>query len=318
MHAQAAIFGGDDRINITPSSSAYALSRSTAVAILSSNVKTNAKGLLDLSPDYLSDQMCTDEKFATDPSLSYACTGFLVAPDLLMTAGHCMVNVGQSREQKKAYCEVYSWLFDYDHDEKGQVQVTDISPSRLYECKEVVYAIREEKAPFRDFSIVQLKRSADDRPFLKLAKRPVRLGESVSMIGYPLGMPAKVSTNARVTLNSTDKQSFVTNLDALDGNSGSPVFNSDNEVAGILVGGTPIELFKTDKNGCIRYNTCDADGMNCAVPDKNTLPEFQKTGSIVQRIQPVAEMLDQIIFKSATKSFASLSLGVCEPYSQSM
>lgn len=300
--AQAAIFGPDDRSTITPKSPAYLLARSTAVAVLSSNISMNPKGLLDLQTDSLSDQFCRDEKFASDPSLSYACTGFLVAPDILVTAGHCMVNVGQSRKQTASYCEAFSWLFDYQVQENGQVQLTDIAPDQLYACQQILYAIREETPPFRDFAVVQLKRPVTDRAYFATSRAPLAENENLTMIGYPLGMPAKFSSEGRVILNSTERQSFVTNLDALDGNSGSPVFNSRNEVVGILVGGTPVELFKKDPiAGCFRYNTCDDDGKNCAVPDGDTskIAEFQTTGSIVQRIGPVMEVLNQVQFLSA-------------------
>jgi len=306
--AIAAVFGADDRFAITPTSPVYGMARSTAVAVLSSNVNVNPKNLLNLNTDTLSDQFCADEKFASDPSLSYACTGFLVAPDILVTAGHCMVNVGQSRQQSASYCEAFSWLFDYQTEKNGQVQLTDISPDKLYACQQILYAIREEAAPFRDFAVVQLKKPVMDRPYFPTSTKALNATENLTMIGYPLGMPAKFSSEGRVILNATDRQSFVTNLDALDGNSGSPVFNSHNEVVGILVGGTPVELFKKDPvKGCLRYNTCDNDAKRCDVPDVDTskIAEFQTTGSIVQRIEPVLEFLNQLqLFTAYTTSGA--------------
>ncbi len=284
--ALAAIFGADTRV---PTSSG-----ATAVAVLSTNFSADSNGHLALEVDPLDGTICHDEKFSRDPSLSYACTGFLVAPDLIVTAGHCMVNTGQSRNQQKTFCEAFSWLFDYQNLSDGSVTLTDIPADKMYGCKEIIYAVRDEAPPYRDFAIVKLSRAVKDREPLKISAAPIRPGDKVSMIGYPLGTPAKLSSDARVLLNIESSQSFITNLDAFEGNSGSPVFNEKNEVIGILTGGTPVAPLHQDVHlTCARYNRCDDNGSNCEVPDEDTtlIPDFQITGSIVQRIGPVLEII---------------------------
>lgn len=295
--AQAAIFGADTREKITPSSKELPLARSTAVAVLSSNLVHTSPITIDLLPNKSSDFLCHDVKYADDPSLDYACTGFLVAPDLIATAGHCMVNSGQSRNEKQTYCETFSWLFDYQDDGNGHVQTVNLSTANLYECRKVVYAIHEEEPPYRDFALVQLKRPVTDRTPLVLSKQKIQPGDAVRMIGYPLGQPAKLSRDAHILLNNISKQSFITNLDAFEGNSGSPVFNAQNEVIGILVGGTPSESLRQDKHRtCMRYNVCDDLGKNCERPDQDTsaVPDFQVTGSIVQRIEPLQKLIESL------------------------
>jgi len=286
----AAIFGTDDRLAVFPNSPLAPVARSTAIAVLSANFTRNPNGTIDLDTDAMADFLCADEKFSTDPSLSYSCTGFLVAPDVLVTAGHCMVNIGEDRNETETYCQAFAWLFDYQPGMNGVTTTKGLSGANLYGCKQVVYAIHEEKAPFRDYAVVQLDRPVRDRAPLKMAGGDVTVGESVSMIGYPFGTPAKFSSHARILLNASTESNFITNLDAFEGNSGSPVFNSNQEVIGILVGGTPVEAFRQDPvKSCQRYNVCRDDGTGCAVPDQNTsaIPDFQATGSIVQRIAPV-------------------------------
>jgi V8-like Glu-specific endopeptidase len=286
----AAIFGFDDRVAIFPNSPLAPVARSTAISVLSANYIRNANGTIDLDTETLSDLLCPDEKFAADSSLSYACTGFLVAPDVLVTAGHCMVNVGESRKETGSYCAAFSWLFDYQTDVDGSARTKELNAQNLYGCKQIVYAIHEEHAPFRDFAVVQLDRQVPDRSPLKMNADDLVAGAQISMIGYPLGTPAKFTGNARITLNRPTETNFITNLDAFEGNSGSPVFNAAREVVGILVGGTPIESLRQDPlKACQRYNVCHDDGSACAVPDKDTsvIPDFQMTGSIVQRIAPV-------------------------------
>jgi hypothetical protein len=132
-----------------------------------------------------------------------------------------------------------------------------------------------------------------DRLPLKIAKGPVGTNEKLSMIGYPFGTPAKLSRNANVLLDDPARGSFITNLDAFDGNSGSAVFNSANEVVGILIGGTPSIAFVPTKNSCDVYNRCREDGTGCSLPDKDNsvFPGFQSVGSEVQRIAPIAELM---------------------------
>jgi V8-like Glu-specific endopeptidase len=295
--AQAAIFGTDTREKITPSSKELPLARSTAIAVLSSNLVHTSPGTIDLLPNSSSDFLCSDVKYADDPSLTYACTGFLVAPDLIATAGHCMVNSGQSRNEKETYCETFSWLFDYQDDGNGHVQTVNLPASHLYECRKVIYAIHEEEPPYRDFALVQLKRPVTDRAPLVLSKQKIQSHDAVRMVGYPLGQPAKLSRDADILLNNVKKQSFITNLDAFEGNSGSPVFNAQNEVIGILIGGTPAESLRQDKHRtCMRYNVCDNLGNNCELPDQDIsiIPDFQITGSIVQRIEPLQKLIESL------------------------
>jgi len=291
----AAVFGQDNRQNVLLNSPEAALARSTAVAVLKPNFEI-VNGRVRLNTTSLAGEICPEEKFSSDPSLSYSCTGFLVAPDLIATAGHCMVNVGESRNEKLSYCEAYSWLFDYAKDQKGVTALADLDPANLYRCRQVVYAIREETAPYRDFALVQLDRPVTNRNPLALSSAKLNAGP-YSMIGYPLGSPAKLSPNAKILLNNPSRQSFITNLDAFDGNSGSPVFNSSREVVGILVAGTPSQTLVPDPvRSCQRYNTCDENGNNCRFPDAvpSIFPYFQRTGSEVQRIAPIAELVKQL------------------------
>lgn len=281
---------------ITPTSSLYSYARSTAVAVLSANFSIES-GKLNLDLDSLSDLVCRDQRFSKDPSLSYACTGFLVAPDLIATAGHCMVNTGESRHETDTYCEAFSWLFDYQSNILGQFDAANISSSKLYRCKEVIYAINESSSPFRDFALVRLDRPVKDRKPLSLNTNAVISGP-LSMIGYPLGSPAKLSRGASILLNNPARQSFITNLDAFEGNSGSPVFNRKMEVIGILIAGNPFPSLIPDKRTtCERYNVCNEKGENCRVPDTTSATQagFQKNGSEVQRIEPLKKLIDESI-----------------------
>jgi V8-like Glu-specific endopeptidase len=293
--SRAAIFGADTRQHAFLNTSQGNLARSTAVALLRTNFTHSRSGLVDLMTTPVDQFLCHDEKFSDDPSLSYSCTGFLVAPDILITAGHCAVNAGESHHETETFCEAFSWLFDYQADSSGKTQLSGISPDKLYSCKEIIYAVREDEAPYRDFAVIRLNREVKGRTPYKISTRPfTKLETGLSMIGYPLGTPAKVSLDARVLHNDPLNEHFITNLDAFEGNSGSPVFNAQGEVVGLLIGGSPQpSLVPAAHLQCDRYNVCAEDGSNCTLPDDGlqSLPGFQTTGSIVQRIDRVLPFL---------------------------
>lgn len=292
----AAIFGTDDRVHVLPGDANSKLGRATAIAVLSANIAPSASNpeLLDLDTTPLSEALCKDEKFASDPSLSYACSGFLVAPDLIATAGHCMTNAGETRNETEMYCEAFGWLFDYQKGASGTTTTKGIAKDRYYKCKKIIYAVKEETYPYRDYALVQLERPVTGREPMKIASKSPGVGEAVSMMGYPFGTPLKLSSKAQVLIDNPERQSQITNLDAFEGNSGSAVLNSAGEVAGILVGGTPyLSLVQDNVQQCQRYNRCDNRGENCTLPD--TLnpgsKDFQGIGSEIQRIAPILELL---------------------------
>lgn len=293
LNVQAAVFGVDNRHVINAASPAFEMSRATAIAVLSSNMTTAPNGTITLSTGKL-ENLCADEPLANETSLDYSCTGFLIAPDLLVTAGHCVYAINTANQtlehETKLACEAFSWLFDY----RAPVQSANINPDRLFKCKEIIYARQTEHAPFLDYALIRLDRPATGRTPFKLASKPVVSGEGVAMIGYPFGTGARYTDAARVTVNSSQRDSFLTTLDAFEGNSGSPVFNAAREIVGILVGGTPSANTYTPKGlRCERVNRCNENGSQCNAPDTDTsaLPGYQGVGSEVQRIQPIIDLL---------------------------
>lgn len=296
----AAVFGQDNRQKTTFNSPLYPLARATAVALLKSGYSQHQTGTISLSTDLLT-QFCKDELFYNEPSIPYACTGFLVAPDLLVTAGHCMYAINTPNQELKdesgLACEAFDWIFDYATQPDGTVNLEKIPAENLYHCKRIVYAVHKDKSPFQDFALIQLDRTVTGRNPLKLSSTNPALGSEHFMIGHPFGTPQKISDHGRVLLNNPAHSAFVTNLDASEGNSGSPVFNSKKEVVGILVSGTPsANTYYDSKNKCERVNRCNDQGKNCALPDKDTslFPGFQIVGSDVQRINPLISLIQNI------------------------
>ena len=76
--------------------------------------------------------ICPTSRFAKQISAS-SCTGFLVSPTLLVTAGHCMRNSFQ--------CDNFKWVFEYSLKEEGDVAEFMVPSSNVYTCKRIIETV---------------------------------------------------------------------------------------------------------------------------------------------------------------------------------
>lgn len=291
--ALAAIFAEDSMSPILPSNRSQ-LGSSIAIALLKGTVTVNAKGSVDIASDPLGGYLCPEEKFSRNGSIQYACTGFLVGPDLLLTAGHCVYARGELKHETKDFCPLFDWMFDYRLTDAGKMRSENFPAENLYHCKEIIYAVEESSMPYRDYALIRLDREVKGRKPLKLSRQSPVIGEPVRMAGHPLGMPAYLSDRGQVTTTASPN-SFLTNLDAVDGFSGSPIVNHRDEVIGILVAGTPsASLVMDEKRQCARINRCNWQGTRCTQMDEDTsrFIDYLGVGSQGQRVLEVAELVN--------------------------
>ena len=288
-NSYADIFGKDDRVEISQAGPKRILGKSVAVGVINSIWEEVNPSYSELWADDLSDFMCKDERFSRQKNIPYACTGFLVGEDLLVTAGHCSVNHSEIRNETENYCDAYTWLFDFT----AQTNVKRIAKRNIYNCKEIIYAIELEVDGFsHDFALIRLDRKVIGRKPLKIATSKISMNDSVTMIGHPMGMPMKYTSNASVFDESVGR-SFHTNLDAFAGNSGSPVFNKNDEVVGVLIAGNPaVSTYRDDEKGCDRFNHCDENGKNCTSLPFSDEDGFPHVFSEVQSIEFYKKLIE--------------------------
>ncbi len=171
----------------------------------------------------LSQNVCEAERFSNQPVLP-RCTGFLVSPDTLVTAGHCVTS--------QSDCNNFSWVFGF---EKG---VEEIAKKDVYKCEKVLgQKLTLGLFSTKDYAVVKLRRVVKDRAPLKFRKKGnPKKGSEVIVIGHPSGLPMKIADNGKITKKRINF--FETDLDTYGGNSGSPVFNAKNGIVeGILIRG---------------------------------------------------------------------------------
>lgn len=186
--------------------------------------------------------LCGDEPFIQQPSAA-SCSGFLVAADLIATAGHCVPETCDPRVKI---------VFDFSLKSADQ-RTPVISGHQVYKCKKV---IARQSTSTEDFALIQLDRLVPDHQPLKLSARGPETTDELVVFGHPLGLPLKVADSAQV--QKVYNSFFVTDTDTFDGNSGSAVLNAKSlEVVGILVRGDP-DFIQDEKFQCQRTRKCQA------------------------------------------------------------
>lgn len=244
------IYGEDNRKDIFEStdSALVELSKSTAAMIGMDNLKALTTGDVEISASTLESRgICKSERFSQQISAAN-CSGFLVAPDVLVTAGHCI---------KSEYdCASYKWVFDFkvDHADQGAVNVPK---SSVYGCSKIISRTLDQISK-DDYAVIQLDRKVEDRRPLSFRKKgKITKGAAIAVIGHPTGLPTKIADGANVRSLST--KFFVANLDTYGGNSGSAVFNTKTgDVEGILVRGENDYVYDSAQ-GCQVSNVCKSD-----------------------------------------------------------
>lgn len=248
------IYGKDDRNKGSSYKDEYfkMLSKSVAALIPNENIEMfYFDKLAKISgQDYqIRNTMCSGARFEKNLSTGF-CSGFLVAPDLLVTAGHCILDLYDCTQNK--------WVFDYEFNRVQTTTHFHTFGSNIYSCVEVLsqaYTMSD-----MDYAVVRLDRAVSDRLPLKFNKSSKIIDKTnLVLIGHPRGLPKVITDNGKVIRNSKDNF-FSADLDAFRGNSGGPVFNAyTGLVEGILVrGGNDFE-YDLD-NDCNRTYSCEVLG----------------------------------------------------------
>lgn len=208
-----------------------------------------------------SNNLCKSEPFADQTAAAF-CSGFLVAPNLMMTAGHCVTSARD--------CSDTAFVFGFSYRASGAAP-KEVDAREVYRCKNVLHT--QAPSGGADFAVIELDRPVlDHKPLTLRASGSVQSGDGLVVMGHPAGIPLKISGGANVR-KATSNGYFVANLDTYGGNSGSAVFNSETlEVEGILVRGE--QDFSYTSAGCYVSKACSNTG--CRGEDVTSIAEAIK------------------------------------------
>ena len=227
------VYGEDDRIDVYQESSAdrRGWAAATCALIYTTRMTQNLDGSYTLSAPAAYRRFglppCAGEPFGDQPTAPF-CTGFMVGPDLIVTAGHCY---------NSSYFESTRFVFGF-YMEDATTPRFEYSADEVYKGVEIVsYA----SSGSTDHCVVRVDReirAPGARPFRIRREGVIQPGEYVGVIGHPAGLPLKIAFGDTYVRSSTDPGYFVANLDTYGGNSGSPVINAGTGILeGILVRG---------------------------------------------------------------------------------
>jgi V8-like Glu-specific endopeptidase len=230
--AEKVIYGEDNRQDLKDISNPDHINwaRATAAMIDTKSLVVNQDKTFTITYGTLKKEIraCPEVKFAEQIAAA-DCSGFLVAKDLLVTAGHCVRNIRDCKNKK--------WVFDYS------IKNTKSNPAyvlakNIYQCQEIISHV-EDRFNYNDYTLIRLNRVVSDRrPLAFRSDGKIKYATDVVLIGHPSGLPTKVSAGAYVTKNNKENY-FTSNVDSFGGNSGSPIINAQSgEVEGILVRGS--------------------------------------------------------------------------------
>ena len=229
---------------------------------------------VDVEDDGLS--FCASERFIDQPNPGM-CSGFLIGPDLLITAGHCV--------ELENFCKDYKWVFDFKVDEATQTAGLDIKNENIYSCKRVINSALDMNLGM-DFGLIQLDRDVSGREPVEIrSDNRVSDMQELVVIGGPSGLPIKIAGGANVR-KSVHPFYFSANLDTFQGNSGSAVFNAQTgEVEGILVRGE--DDFEMNRSlMCVQAKKCTTDGCRGEdVTRLTSIPEVAVRGILKESIR---------------------------------
>jgi V8-like Glu-specific endopeptidase len=247
------IYGEDQRRQFSEVSSEWQhLAKSVAVMIHKNSFISD--GLFySLRDSNESRKLCPGERFRGELSAA-SCTGFLVAPNVIATAGHC-VPLFQNN------CRDFQWVFNYTDQNFHQNQSWKIAKENVYSCRKVIRR-RSGWWAFTDYALIQLDRPVGGEitplTYRKWHDQKIDDKAELVLIGAPTGLPLKIADGAFIRDNS-HRLHFTASLDSFQGNSGSPVFNKETkQVEGILVNGER-DYIEEELTGCLKAKRCGMD-----------------------------------------------------------
>ncbi|MFH1112934.1 MAG: serine protease [Pseudomonadota bacterium] len=260
---QRAIYGVDDRKDLweLPRDDPMRLSADSVAAVFETErIVDNGDGTSTLAVKNFgtSFDLCPEERFREQPVGAF-CTGFLVAPDIIATAGHAV----QARE----FADM-SFVFGFEMMDHASSRLV-IRNDEIYRWEKVIDHRVIRQGP--DWALVRIDRPVGNHKVLKIRREgKIENGQAVYVIGHPSGLPKKAAGGAAVRDNEAPAI-FTANTDTYTGNSGSPVFNSlTNEVEGVLARG------ETDfvRQGNCRVSLVCPVGTKCRGEDCTRTTEF--------------------------------------------
>ena len=280
--ASRGFFGEDDRREVQDAEGFEDYVRATAVMVPKSSISGNriyGVSLREqLSQRFGLNAFAEDVRFLDQPTAA-SCTGFLIAPDILVTAGHCIETLEDAKQ--------YVWVFDYTNEMNFNGKYLEVDQEDVFEVVEVLSAELNDETE-SDYSVLRLARKSDRRPYRFRTGGLIPTGVNIFTVGSPTGIPLKLAENA-VVVENTSENWFKSDIDVFPGNSGGPVFDRAGWIEGILVRGA-VKLSQGDYSADFVHDTL----CNCI----RTVQFDEVAGTAGSQTHKITEIPVELMYES--------------------
>ncbi|MEK5100564.1 serine protease [Cytobacillus sp. FSL M8-0252] len=163
--------------------------------------------------------------FPNDLTTVYGCTGFMVSPDTVVTAGHCI----------------------YSHDDGGWAEIVNVAPGRNgnsypygTHTMETLYSVtgwtRDENASY-DYGAIKLSSNVGNNTgWLGFRSYTSVVGLNASVTGYPCDKPTGTMWTHAGPIEFQQSYQIRYNMDTYGCQSGSPVYRNYTDTGQTAVG----------------------------------------------------------------------------------
>lgn len=267
------IYGEDNRLEYyqSPNSALKEVGRATAVLVDEDEINRGDSGSAKLPDATLREDndMCKSARFSEQPAPG-GCTAFLVAPDVMVSAGHCI--------DDRTECQNTEVVFGFQYDSSDDENVHRLEQKDVYQCKSVIHRDYSSSEDL-DYGVFRLDRKVENRKPLDFRREGKPDEETpLAIVGHPMGLPLKIAAGGQI-IDNTPENYILYNLDGFGGHSGAPVVNTETgKVEAIHVRGAP-DYKWTEQEGesCRIARSCeevDEDSHNCGGTEGTRAPKF--------------------------------------------
>ncbi len=263
----------DDRADYFASSAMLrTIGDSVCAFVGTDRITDNGNGTFTINPGTLADDfnpLCDGQPFGDQPTAAN-CTATLIAPDIVITAGHCLDDNGV-----RTSFDTFYFVFDYAVRQQG-VNPSTFSADQVYRGVEVL-GLANEGETANDWAVVRLDRAVAGRAAIPVRTNgSVAVGQRIVAIGFGAGLPMKFSDNA--TVQNLVPFGFEADLDVVGGNSGGPIVDATTgTIEAVLSADLAVDDYFQD-GACFRATVCPQDAIcteGFTLLASVMIPEFQ-------------------------------------------